>query len=413
MSVAFVGDVWRFTQGEVYADDGVTSVLVTDVTPDTSVMVLVTLDNRPWGGPFTPIYDGDNHRWIFSLDLPGPGKVGILWLFTAGDLTKTFTQSVAVQARPNSVSVIGQSNLDWDFGPTGPQGPAGPAGPTGPASQVTGPTGPGVTGPTGPGGPLDVLTDVDIANQRAGDRIVASDATHWINIPGPTGYLGKYATIYDEFCGGNNVVNSTNIGELGWSNSGVNHTLGTYTPNVRHPGVIRLSTGATLSDVNTLVLQAGGVPIMWNSIQEIEWMVLAFTSVNQFIVGLTDNSSTYTNSVLIQNAPGFQSGNWALYGVTAAAGGTPQSTLVPMVVGSWYQIILKKVSATSATVTVNRLDSAGAVVATGTATITTNIPATAMVPFMQNKTVAGGGSAGLEVDYFRMSFDPTVITRGT
>lgn len=134
MNSAFVGDTWRFSQADVSAD----GVLLTDTTPGVGVMVLVTLDNQPWGGPFVPLYEADEHRWTFALDLPGPGKVALIWLFTYGLLTKTFTQSVASQPRPHSVTVVGQSNLSWDAGPTGPLGPLGPTGPTG----FTGPTGP-------------------------------------------------------------------------------------------------------------------------------------------------------------------------------------------------------------------------------------------------------------------------------
>lgn len=125
MTNAFVGDSWRFYESNVVATDAGVSTEMTDTTPGLTVQVSVTLNEAPWGGPFTPTYEADSHRWVFPLDLPGPGRVAIKWLFTFGALVKTLTQSVNVQSRPPNVAVVGQSNLSWDIGPTGPQGPAG------------------------------------------------------------------------------------------------------------------------------------------------------------------------------------------------------------------------------------------------------------------------------------------------
>lgn len=127
---AFVGDTWRFSQSDVIADLS-TPVLMEPTTPGLVVQVSVTLNNEPWGF-FTPDYDTPTHRWSLTLELPGPGKVAVNWLFTYGDYVKQFVQSISTQDRLPLVSVVGQSNLAWDTGPTGPAGPEGVQGMTGP-----------------------------------------------------------------------------------------------------------------------------------------------------------------------------------------------------------------------------------------------------------------------------------------
>lgn len=115
---AVVGDSWSFSLARLSAG----GVPLTSATAGLTIQCSVVLDNTPWGGPFTPTYDAGTDRWVFQLELPGPGNVAVRWYITYGLLTKTIEQSVYVEARGPQVSVVGQSNLDWDVGPQGPPG---------------------------------------------------------------------------------------------------------------------------------------------------------------------------------------------------------------------------------------------------------------------------------------------------
>lgn len=404
---AFVGDTWLFSQSDVIADTGLLLVPLADTTPDLVVQVSVVLDNQPWGGPFIPAYDSLNQRWYIAIELPGPGRVGVKWLFTYGSFAKSFVQSVAVQARIPNVNVPGQTAMEWDVGPTGPAGPIGlgPTGPTG-VSVVPGPT-----GPAGPGGPLDVLTDVAIVNQQTQDRLVASSPTTWINVPGVVGYLGKYVTLYEEFVGGTYTAGSANVGELGWVNAGIGNSLQQNFVSAAHPGCARLFYTAGAGNNSYLVLGNGGATVLWNSVLEMEWLIAPDNSAaEQFLVGMSDSVPAFTNSIYVVAQPSVNSGRWT---VTRSAAGVTASadTGLGFTLGAWHEIIMKKTAANECTVTVNRLNASGGVAASGSGVVT-GIPTTVLVPVVRAYSMSGAVS-GLGVDFCRLTFDPAIVTRGT
>jgi hypothetical protein len=257
-------------------------------------------------------------------------------------------------------------------------------------------------------------TLIDAANRLSGE-IPVWDSTiqKWVNAVGGVGRLGKYYTITDDFLGGNIVTGSASVGELGWIHFQVSGgTLSGGFLSERHPGQARLICPAVSGGYSGIACPNGALAVYWNSILEIEWIIACDNGITgQVVVCLTDNSTTFANSIMVQTQTDVNSNKWFSYRVTATVS-SPYSFGTITQSGYWQQILMKKVSATICDITVNKLDfTTGAVIETVTMQVT-GIANVAMIPMVRLYSYDGAGH-GLGIDYFRMTLDPAVVSRGT
>lgn len=271
------------------------------------------------------------------------------------------------------------------IGPTGPAGITGPAGgptgPTGPAGSSTGDvigqassvdseialfsgtggktikraTGTGVvkvaSGVYTAGSALDDLTDVVIASAVEGDKLIHNGTT-FINRPSGELAKGRVSEWVDDLdCA---LATSGAIGRNGWSlnlsGSGAGAAIASET---QHPGLYRLSTGATLNSVAGLYNTAG--PYL-NDIDECEFIFRIGSSLAsvQYGVFIADTTALGTSvfGVIFNSAN--DAANWTTY-KTVAGVNTTATFSKAAVVSEWWRAFFKRTGSGAFDATIERM----------------------------------------------------------
>lgn len=180
-------------------------------------------------------------------------------------------------------------------------------------------------------------------------------------------------------------------GDTNWKGD---NAIGTQTNSVAgHPGVLRTNVGGamsktTASNAMPIVLGSGELTIVWV-------LKVNATSSNNIYVGISDGlfGSEAANGVYFNYASGTNSGNWV--GKTSASSSrTSADSAVAVSGGTWVRLkIVVNAAATSVSFYIDDVEIANS-------PITTNIPTTAIAPFISREST----TPVVDIDLFTLKY---------
>lgn len=201
------------------------------------------------------------------------------------------------------------------------------------------------------------------------------------------------ASVQDDFMSGN--LTSGSIGELGWAASG---TIAYVAATASHPGVLRLSTGASSGTTVYLALRpdtSSGVVLPADPF-DIEFILAPFVVDANTIIrfGLADLYDTHppTNGIYWEKQGADT--NW--YAVCRASGTATRSTAQDAVGTSFQRFRIRRHNNAEI-----GFDIGDTVNGNNDYRISTNIPTATLTPFVQVRNTAAE-SKGVDIDWFQL-----------
>jgi hypothetical protein len=247
---------------------------------------------------------------------------------------------------------------------------------------------------------LDDLTDVAVTTATEGDALI-HDGANFINRPSGELAKGRISGFVDDFDCGTGLSGA--IGRENWSlnlsGSGSGAAIASET---QHPGLYRLSTGATLNSVAGLYNTAG--PYL-NDVDECEFIFRIGSSLAsvQYGVFLADTVALTGNVVGVIFNSAVDATNWTTY-KTVAAANTTASFSKAAVASEWWRAFFKRTGSGAFDLTIERMsDNTSATVSVSGLTLAayTNVQFRCVGLTTANKT--------MDPDYFRLNSE--VLTR--